>query len=298
MKIQLILAFMTLCGGGAVAQSPYMSVQGVQEKDGGVVVSQPKSTLAVDVTVEKDVTICGPYARYAQKFLGVRAPLTDKTTYSIKGASVALVADNDYLVAGDVAKPTQVVVPYNSRTEFYQLQPDRTDMVILSLEDASREAATAIFSLRKHRIDLITGEAGENVFGAGLESALKEIDAMEQRYLELFLGKRVVTTTTERYIVSPRSDKTQYILCRFSEKDGVLPETDLTGELVFLQVKPSDTIISAVTEASVKETSTADIRLANESVCSVMSNGREVSKAVLPLFEFGRTVKVALPRKR
>ncbi len=298
MKIQLLLAVLALCGGTAAAQNPYIAVQGVQEQNGDVVVTQAKSTLAVDVTVEKDVTVCGPYARYAQKYLGVRAPLTDKSSYSIKGASVALLTDNDFLTAGDAVQSTQVVVPYNTRTEFYKLQPDRTDMMILSLEDASREAAAAIFSLRKHRIDLVTGEAGENVFGAGLDAALKEIDAMEQRYLELFLGKRVVTTVTERYIVSPRSDKSQYILCRFSEKDGVLPETDLSGDVVFLQIKPSDTVTSSLQEASAKESSTIDVRLANESTCTLLCNGREITKTVLPLFEFGRTIRVAAPRKK
>ena len=46
---------------------------GANETADGIVVSQPRTVLAVDVTVEKDVTLSGPYARYAQKFLGVRA---------------------------------------------------------------------------------------------------------------------------------------------------------------------------------------------------------------------------------
>ena len=89
-------------------------------------------------------------------------------------------------------------------------------MAVLALEDAAREAANTIFSLRRHRIELITGEAGENVFGEGLKAALAEIERLEQSYLELFLGKRVVTTETRRYVVYPQSDKKQYIVCRFS----------------------------------------------------------------------------------
>ena len=61
----------------------------------GLVVGDPerevgRALLAVDVTVEKDVTLSGPYARYAQKFFGVRAPLTDKTVWSVTGAQIAL----------------------------------------------------------------------------------------------------------------------------------------------------------------------------------------------------------------
>ena len=65
-----------------------------------------------------------------------------------------------------------------------RLQADKNDMAVLALEDAAREAANTIFSLRRHRIELITGEAGENVFGEGLKAALAEIERLEQSYLE------------------------------------------------------------------------------------------------------------------
>ena len=72
MKFRL-LAFALLLSGGVSAQNPYISLQGANETAGGLTVAQPRTILAVDVTVEHDVTLSGPYARYAQKYLGVRA---------------------------------------------------------------------------------------------------------------------------------------------------------------------------------------------------------------------------------
>ena len=89
MKFRL-LAFALLLSGGVSAQNPYISLQGANETAGGLTVAQPRTILAVDVTVEHDVTLSGPYARYAQKYLGVRAPLADKTTWNITGAQIAL----------------------------------------------------------------------------------------------------------------------------------------------------------------------------------------------------------------
>ena len=152
-------------------------------------------------------------------------------------------------------------------------------------------------SLRRHRIELITGEAGENVFGEGLKAALAEIERLEQSYLELFLGKRVVTTETRRYVVYPQSDKKQYIVCRFSAAAGLLPESDLSGDMVLLQIEPSGNTATAV-EASAKESNTVTCRVADPSVCTVIAGGREYARAVLPLFEFGRTINVALPRRK
>ena len=223
MKLKLLALAMMLCGVGATAQNPYIAIEGIISGEDGMSVSQPRTVLAVDVAVEREVTICGPYARYAQKFLGVRAPLSDKTSYTITGASVAL-ADASSLYAAAPAETKKTVSLYaTSEDEFARIQPDKNDMTIPALEDAARTAAEAIFSLRRHRTELITGEAGENVFGEGLETALAQIAQQEQALLELFLGKRVLITETRRYMVYPKSDKKQYIVCRFSPAVGLLP---------------------------------------------------------------------------
>lgn len=288
-----------LCFGlPAVAQSPYIAPQGALEQNGGIVLSQPRTTLAVDLTIERDVTLSGPYARYAQKFLGVRAPLTDKTSYAVTGASVSLLDETAYLRAQEPAPATQRVVSHAaSDEEFTRIQPDKADMLTPTLEDAARDAANTIFSLRKHRMELITGEAGENVFGEGLNAALEEIARQEQSYLELFLGKRVLTTETRRFVVSPKQDKKQYILCRFSAAQGLLPDSDLTGDIVLLQIEPSGDTTTTI-EASAKEPSVVVCRVADPSTCTVICAGREYARTVLPIFEFGRTINVALPRRK
>ena len=283
MKLRLLALALAVCGGAA-AQNPYIALQGANETADGIVVSQPRTVLAVDVTVEKDVTLSGPYARYAQKFLGVRAPLTDKTGWAVNAPAPA--------------EPSRRIMTYAAaEDEFARLQADKNDMTVLALEDAAREAANTIFSLRKHRLELITGEAGENVFGEGLKSALAEIERLEQSYLELFLGKRIVTTETRRYVVYPQADKKQYIVCRFSPAAGLLPESDLSGDMVLLQIEPSGNTSNAL-EASAKETNVVACRVADPSVCTVIAGGREYARAVLPLFEFGRTINVALPRRK
>lgn len=289
---------MLLCSTSVVAQNPYIAPQGATEGANGIAVSQPRTVLAVDVTAQCEVILSGPYARYAQKFLGVRAPLTDKTTWSVTGASVALADGATILDAAALAAPVDRVRSHSvDKKEFARLQPDKTSMTVPALEDAAREAATTIFSLRKHRLDLITGEAGENVFGEGLKAALAEIARLEQSYLELFLGKDVVTTVTRRYLVYPQSDKKQYVVCRFSPAEGLLPASDLTGDMVVLQTEPSGNTTTGM-EASPKESSFVACRVADPTTCTVSFSGREYASVVLPIFEFGRTINVALPRRK
>ena len=164
------------------------------------------------------------------------------------------------------------------------------------MQTAARNAAAAIFSLRKHRLDLISGEAGENVFGAGLPVALERLDRLEQEYLELFLGRRVVTTETRRFRVTPAEGKLQQIVCRFSPDAGLLPANDLTGDIVLLQYEPQG---MAVDEAGVRPTSsTIPYRIAALTRCSLIAAGQEQAAQVLPVFQFGRTIALQVPRNR
>lgn len=299
MKRVIVLGALLLGSAfGAVAQTNgYMARTGVYVEDGRTVVADPRTTLAVDLTVRKEVILCGPYARYAQKYLGVMAPLSNKTVYSIESATVALCDDPISAVrAGEVARPTTSTLSHSrSEREFARLQPDKTAMKVLPLEDAAREAASAVFALRRHRMELITGEAGENVFGAGLQAALDEIEQLEQSYLELFLGKRTVTTRTTRFFVRPKEAERQYIVCRFSPDGGVLPETDLSGDMVLLRIVPSGDTETPyeTTKSSGYET----FRIADPSECTLLYGSEVLDRSVLPVFEFGRTVKIAVPRK-
>ena len=298
MKYATSLIFALCLAAAGFAQNPYIAPAGASEQAGGIAVSDPRTMLAVDLTVECDATVCGPYARYAQKYLGVRAPLTDKRSYAVKSAAIALIDPAEHLRARQPEAPTVRVVAHAAADEeFARIQPDKTDMLTPSLEDAARNAANTIFSLRRHRLELITGEAGEHVFGEGLAAAMNEIARLEQSYLELFLGKRTVSTETRRFTVMPQVEKKQYILCRFNESQGLLPDNDLAGDIVLLQIEPSGDTASAV-EASAKETLTMNCRVADPATCTVICGGREYGRTVLPVFEFGRTIKVALPRRK
>ena len=155
--------------------------------------------------------------------------------------------------------------------------------------------------LEQHRGEngLVAADAVEqyNKMAQEVKDLGAEIERLEQSHLELFLGKRIVTTETRRYVVYPQADKKQYIVCRFSPAAGLLPESDLSGDMVLLQIEPSGNTSNAL-EASAKETNVVACRVADPSVCTVIAGGREYARAVLPLFEFGRTINVALPRRK
>lgn len=274
---------------GVAAQNPYIAPEGATD-EGAIVITQPRTVLTVDVTATCEKTQAGPYARYAQKYLDVRAPLTDKCVWTVTGAAVAL-ADAAAQVVPDPA-PAACVVADEPGAE---LPIDKVGLDVLPLEDAARAAAAKIFQLRKQRMDLISGEVGEHVFGAGLETALAEIARLERAYAELFLGRRIVTTESRRYTVYPVAGRKQYVVGRFAPDAGLLPAGDLTGDMVVLQIEPSG---DRTDEPESKAANVVRCREADLSACSVVCGGRELVRATLPIFEFGRTVNVVVNRRR
>ena len=297
MKRMLWMLPLLFAGMTAAAQNQDMARLGTYMDNGEFVVGTAETVLAADITVRCEKIVCGPYARYAQKFLGLRAPLTDKTVYTVADAAIALMPGERYVTARELPASTCRVESYEAQgADFARLQTDRLDMTETDLQTAARNAAAAIFSLRKHRLDLISGEAGENVFGAGLPVALERLDRLEQEYLELFLGRRVVTTETRRFRVTPAEGKLQQIVCRFSPDAGLLPANDLTGDIVLLQYEPQG---MAVDEAGVRPTSsTIPYRIAALTRCSLIAAGQEQAAQVLPVFQFGRTIALQVPRNR
>lgn len=296
MKRIFLLGSFLLTVGMLSAQSRYVEVEGLRESGEGWTYHLPHTTLAVDLTVERETVKAGPYARYALKYLGLRAPFSDKTVHTLRGAEIALFDESDFLAAPLPDAESGAVSYGDGAEEFATLPVDRTELVQPSAEQAAQQAAERIFALRRSRLDLITGEAGENVFGEGLQAALAAIDAREQALLELFLGKRTRTTSTRRVTVAPRADKKQYIVGRFSEADGLLPESDLSGEIVLLEIAPSE--IPAVEAAPEKSSDVVKCRVAAPSVCSVRTGNTVLAERMLPLFEFGKSVRVQVPRRK
>ena len=94
-KILIPLCLMAVASAGVQAQ--VKAGKGlVVTSNSAVAYSLPRTTLKVTVEVEKESIRKGPYARYAQKFLGVMAPLADKDIYTITGGKIGFACTGVY----------------------------------------------------------------------------------------------------------------------------------------------------------------------------------------------------------
>ena len=288
MKRILLLALMLVVSAGAMELSAQQLVKkrvGNYIESGNVVVAEAATTLAVDLVVESESVEVGVYARYAQKYFGQRASLVNKSECRILSADVAVLEEGDYyaksveeVVAAPAAAP---IVPIN-RLSISEMQPD----------EAAREAAQQVYDLRQARLDLVTGELGDGAFGAGLQAALDEIDRLEKAYLELFYGKRCCKVEVVRCVVPVETDKKSYIVARFNAEQGVLAADNLAGEIVMLNIQPTEMAYPASNEKGKIE-----YRYANNSHITLSLAQTPLCTTTLPIYEFGATVKFLAPAK-
>lgn len=250
-----------------------------------VIIAEATTTLMVKLVVEYDEFEAGPYARYAQKLLGTRASFVNRAEYRVVGADVAIVNNNEHGFTQGFDKYMGHAVSDR------KIQVDRLATSEKSIETAAREAAETIFRLRKARLEMITGEQGEGVFGGGLESALREIESLESAYLELFYGRRTLSYETRTYVLPVNKETPSMTVSRFSVDDGLVAIDDLAGEIIFLNINPSDMEYPASDEKGV-----IPFRYANNAEVTVSLGSRELCSRVMPIYEFGETVMIVKPR--
>lgn len=303
MKRVISLLALTLCFAlslSAQNNTVYAPLGVAYNAAGEPIISDPCTTLQVQITITKEQVLVGPYAKYAQKYLDVRPALVERTTYAVTDAKVSI-ADKPHEAKYNERQSVSTESYLGSDTEFARVSAERTSSSVMSTEDAAQQAAQTIFSIRRHRMELITGEAGENVFGAGLKDALNTLDKKEQEYLELFLGKKITTTSTHVYTIALEQNTTDYTLARFKSQTGLLPASANDGNVIVLKLTPSATEpkFNYIDEAEPQpKVATIAVRLANMSTCSVAVGDKVVGSDTLPIFELGRTVHILAPTKK
>lgn len=325
---------------GSMAQ--VRSVRGTSTSNANsVAYSLPRTTLNVSVTATKESVRTGPYARYAQKFLGVMAPLADKDIYTINGATIKYGEEADpvevYIMENPDKTPLKMLNPtregfvtvtmdgvnsvpealgqpllfapgvggskvlgrrpishISNDTAFVKVPIDRREVMEKSAESMALAAANAIYTLRQRRFDLVTGEAGENVFGEGLKAAINEINRMENEYLALFLGKQFSEKMVVEYDVIPQKDKNNLVVCRFSETAGLLPVSDLSGRPITMEfVAEKKAQVTPLANKNSKDSrGTVFYRIADVVDCKLVDGKREIAQSRIPIYQYGVTVEV------
>jgi hypothetical protein len=123
---------------------------------------------------------------------------------------------------------------------FERVPVQQNQVVEKNMERRAEETANLIYSLRKKRMELISGDADNPLSGDAMRAVLEEITRLEEAYMSLFVGKSSFDTQTMSFDVVPDAaqPKQLYVAFRFSETQGLLSSANLAGRPVVLELTP------------------------------------------------------------
>ncbi len=293
--IALAISVSVLTSADLAAQAPPVFPLPLADSPSVPAAALPYTTVKIRLTIEKETVQAGPYARYAQRYLGVIPPLTDRTNCRIVSAGIDYI-DPQHTPEPVITEPQvggNVVSHVFGGSGFTRSTPDRVSAIDKSSEEMARDAANTIFALRRQRLEILTGEAGE-LYAGGLDAALREISRMEDEYLALFLGKQSTTTTVHEVEVVPQVDRMTCIACRFSDQDGLLPDGDLSGQPVILSFVPEKAAVPMPAPKAGRQ-QLVQWRIADFADCKIAYGQTELAKRRIPVYQFGVTVTAPAP---
>ncbi len=218
---------------------------------------QPKTKLTFDVSAQLEQFYAGPYARYAQKYLGVEAKEEDSSKATLTSVVMKYGSDTEASGTSVWSKPGFAQSGFESRgvsanytseaaTLFSAGSASRIVSQSVTVEKTpeqkAREAADMVFLLRRNRIQIITGDTDATYSGEAMKAAIDELAALEQEYLSLFLGYTITQEQKVTFELSPSSDaKDQiYVIFRLSDQEGLLPAEEIGGKPYYLDIAPQE----------------------------------------------------------
>ena len=132
--------------------------------------------------------------------------------------------------------------------------------VRVSVEKKASEAAARILECRLTRFHMVAGLMDEfHPDGVAYEVSLSELDRIEKNYLSLFTGRSTWKTEMYSFDIVPTSASTGRgeVVFRFSEENGVVPASDLSGKPVMIKANPVEGLKGKYTALAASENPSA-----------------------------------------
>ena len=179
-------------------------------------------------------------------------------------------------------------------TNYIQRPSSRTSLKEKTVEQKAEEAANFLIKLKKRRFKLVAGQYEYMPEGVAMADALKELARLEQEYLSLFIGKRIVNTWQRAYHYTPLIGKEteRIVLFRFSDTAGFLDVRDSGGIPVMLELTGNNKTKGL--EQSRVPARMADnmlyYRIADQVSVKLLYGEQVWAEAISPVFQYGVNV--------
>lgn len=238
-----------------------------------LVYTLPVTVIRVEIEAEKTISKVGPFYRYSKKLLNVNGVIMeDGEEWSLKGVKLYTIGKPDYSKRFSVTSsgsniasllnlsPEGVLVGVNLDNQQEQssslkssIEPkipttddvtfDDVPMLKKPLSKTStaamaEETANMIYKIRKRRLKILASDYPVlPPDGKAYEVTVSELNKLEKKMVELFVGKKELYSVSKTFDFIPDSmSVNNAVLCRFSSQKGILNADDLSGTPIYIEI--------------------------------------------------------------
>jgi hypothetical protein len=320
-KTMIILAAILMAGS-------QLNAQLVLENEAAMVYYMPKNELAITLHYTVVDEEPGIFYQYAKRYLGAKQVITEskrscvlthvttelltsadtKRAYKItagQGIKEQLISlsDDGRLLGYNVAIEEETELQlFSGKAESYCIENEvlmpllEEQFVASSTAKMAEGAAKLIYRLRETRLNLLAGEV-EHVpaDGKSMELVLAELEKQEQALVELFVGKKKVSSGSKTLRYKPEECVYDAVLCRFSLHSGVVDANDLSGEPLYISVDATQEMVQPLVEENSKAPALSQLyyNLPGEADVVLKYKGEEWMRAHYQIAQLGVAIPLA-----
>ena len=203
------------------------------------------------------------------------------------------IAANDQFAGKDVESSlteatTTLYKTVKTDKGFERVSVSQSQVVEKSAEKKAAETAATIFNLRKMRMAIVTGDTDATYSGEAMDAAVKELIRMEDEYMSLFYGVTSESIQTMNFDVVPSADsKSQmYVAFRISDTEGLLPESNLSGRPIVLELE-ADGFGKSDNSTSGKSSDVVYYRVPRTVTAKVLDGENMLMQSRIPVYQLG-----------
>ena len=150
-----------------------------------------------------------------------------------------------------------------------QVPVEHKAKAIKSEEDKAAEAAETLLTIRRERLDIVSGNTDASYSGEAMGAAIQELDRMEKEYLALFCGQSIVGTVEAAFdvIPDPELKHQRYLAFRLTDNGPV--SDGVKGIPYYIELEPEEMTFPGEDEKKSKVKSNS-IHFRIPAVCKVI----------------------------
>ncbi len=273
--------------------------------------SVPQTVIKVRYTVRQTIFHAGPFAAYAEEYLGIDARMYDSTVESLESVKLSssieacqdkrynvFIAENDLppqlvstpqgLISScrSVGGPAPVSWEAGDKSSTSRLDYAAAAQGVFSSADMTNAETLAarIKDYREQRYKILTGDTDATYSGEAMKATIDELLRMERECLLLFTGYEQVTSQSFELEFVPEAAQNQKF--EFARIDG---------RAVYIEIKADPVVMPEHQDRIIKD---KDVQIqyitalvpANCTVSVCESSGYEIVSTRMPVYQAGAEI--------